>query len=159
MTSAPFVVRDDVSTGREVREYPVEAVGILELEFVYGNGAEVELGKSDLRLDNVPDVPTRDVELELRTEVEDVEGVEMLEAVSDDRLVLPDVNELVSAVEVVEAETLLELDTLVEDVLEIDDEDVEDTLQPPLIDGTASGPDVIATKFVPQLAALASRRF
>jgi hypothetical protein len=50
----------------------------------------------------------------------------------------------------------LELDE-VED--EEDDELVEDAPQAPMIDGTASTPLLIATRFVPQSAALARRRF
>ena len=93
-----------------------------------------------------PDVTEDEVDEVLEPEVADDEVDEVLELeVKDDD-------------EVVEA---LELEVDEEDVVVDDevDEAVEVVPQPPATEGTAFGPFPIATKFVPQFAAFARRRF
>jgi hypothetical protein len=111
-------------------------------------------------VDSVNDVAVAEVDVDVKLELE----------VGDDPLVEEDdevdeVLELVLVlVFVLDVEVEAEVELLVEEddeeeVVELELDEVEDALQAPVMEGTASGPVPIAMRFVPQSAAFATRRF
>ncbi|KAI9853999.1 MAG: hypothetical protein M1813_001590 [Trichoglossum hirsutum] len=137
-------------------EVDVESDEVLEPELEVEDEENEEVVEDEIEVEV-------DEALELELEVEDEENEEVvedeIEVEVDEALELElEVEDEEDEVVVVDDERVeeLELDE-VED--EEDDELVEDAPQAPVIDGTASTPLPIATRFVPQSAALARRRF
>ena len=114
----------------------------LELDVEYKEDGVIMEDKDEdedkeLELDEVEEVELNDT-LELKPDVE----------YEEDGVIMEDEDEEVEG---------LELNEVADE--EIDELDEETTSQPPVIDGTASTPFPIATRFVPQFAELARWRF
>ncbi len=142
----------------------------LELELVAEEDPTFDDVEFDKALELEEDKVEVDDALELVAEIDDEDDV-VVEDV-DEVVVVLELDEVVVVLELDEVVEVLELDEVVEvlelevvEVLELDvvDEEVDELVevapQAPVIDGTAFGPLPIATRFVPQFAAFARRRF